>query len=326
MRLSKWIRSSLNLKHIITIIAAMACLVAAMFLFSNSIASVHKYQAFLNSRNYNYSVVVDKNLDSNCYALYNKTITFSKNESLNSTINAVTLMKTSSAYDEDDFLYGYNCELLGNEILISNNIAIINGIKPGMTVYSRSKITTSVEPYIVKGVIPDVFGINETDTNMGKGIIVVGESNEYLNNIQTDYIYFYNTDYSKINQQGANITGALNNTEKTKTNLFKSHLFFSSITAVLMALTTSITAVLLMAFNFNVYLKKKEYGIPSLGKIVLIDLLVYFGLIIMGGSVVYAISSMFIRFAFESLLSFVSILCIAFICSYFCVKKIMKGR
>jgi len=326
MHLSKWIRSSFNLKHIITIIAAVVCLVAAMFLFSNSISSVHEYQSFLNSRNYNYSIVVDKNIDSNCYALYNKTITFSKNESLNSTINAVTLMETGNTHDKDDFLFGYDYELLENEVLISNNLAIINGIKPGMTIYSRSKITTSVDSYIVKGVIADVYGINESDTNMEKGVIVVGESDDYLTNIQTDYIYFYNTDYSKINQQGANITGALNSVEKTKTNLIKSHIFFSSITTGLITIIIVVTAILLLSFNFNVYLKKKEYGVQTLNKSILFDLIAYFGMLIIGGSIVYAFSLLFVRFALESILIFLTILLVAFVCSYFCIKKRMKGR
>lgn len=326
MHLSKWNRSSFNLKHIITIIAAVVCLVAAMFLFSNSISSVHEYQSFLNSRNYNYSIVVDKNIDSNCYALYNKTITFSKNESLNSTINAVTLMETGNTHDKDDFLFGYDYELLENEVLISNNLAIINGIKPGMTIYSRSKITTSVDSYIVKGVIADVYGINESDTNMEKGVIVVGESDDYLTNIQTDYIYFYNTDYSKINQQGANITGALNSVEKTKTNLIKSHIFFSSITTGLITIIIVVTAILLLSFNFNVYLKKKEYGVQTLNKSILFDLIAYFGMTIIGGSIVYAFSLLFVRFALESILIFLTILLVAFVCSYFCIKKRMKGR
>jgi hypothetical protein len=300
--------------------------VAAMFLYSKSLASINNYQAFLNSRNYNYSVVIDKSLDTNCYALYNKIITFSKNESLNSTINAVTLMETGSSHNDEDFIYDYVCELKENEILISLNIAINNKIKVGSIIYSRSKITTSVDSYVVKGLIPDIYGINENDTNMDKGIIVVGKSEEYLNNIQTDYIYFYNTDFSKINQQGANITGALNSVEKTKVNLIKNHVFFSSVTCGLLVAITSVMAVVLMSFNIGVYLKKKEYGVQSLNKIIITDLLAYFIMIIVGVCFAYGILSMITRFAFESILSFLTISIIVFASSYLIVKKRMNRR
>jgi hypothetical protein len=326
MHLKKWIRSSFNFKHIITIIAAIVCLVAAMFLFSKSLASIHNYQAFLNSRNYNYSVVIDKSLDENCYALYNKTITFSKNESLNSTINAVTLMETGNVHNDEDFLYNYVYDLEENEVLISLNIAINNDIKVGSVIYSRSKITTSVDSYVVKAVIPDIYGINENDTNMDKGIIVVGKSEEYLSNIQTDYIYFYNTDYSKINLQGANITGALNSIEKTKAKLIKNHIFFSSLTCGLLVVISSVIVGVLMTFNFGVYLKKKEYGVQSLNKIIITDLLIYFAMITAGGCLAYGILSIITRFALESILSFVTISITVFAASYLILKKKMNRR
>ena len=75
--LSKWIRSNLNPKHMVTIIAVVILAAAAMFLFTNQVSSLNSYSSFLKSRNYNYSVIIDKNLEKDAYAFYDRKISFS---------------------------------------------------------------------------------------------------------------------------------------------------------------------------------------------------------------------------------------------------------
>ena len=108
MYIKKWFRSSLNLKHIITIIAAIVFLVASIVLFSNKSYSYTKSSKFLSSRNCNYSVIVDKELEIDTYAFYDRSILFSKAEDLKNTVNATVLMEIGNTHSNDDFFYDYD--------------------------------------------------------------------------------------------------------------------------------------------------------------------------------------------------------------------------
>lgn len=122
--LPKWIRSNLNAKHIVTLVAAIALMVANMLLFSDETFSMSSYSSFLNDRNYNYSIVVDKDLREDCYAYYDRKISFAKDESLDEKLIATVLMRTDGAYTKNDFLDGIGTEnLRKGEIVISGNLS-----------------------------------------------------------------------------------------------------------------------------------------------------------------------------------------------------------
>ena len=145
MRINKWIRSSFTFKHILTIAFAIVSIVLAMFLFSDAIESTRCYQSFLDSRQYNYSVVIDKNLSKDCYAYYDKTILFSKSKNLDQMINATTLMLTENDHTNNDFLAGIETDLKENEVLISANIAKKSKINKGIVLYSQNIVTTKID-------------------------------------------------------------------------------------------------------------------------------------------------------------------------------------
>ena len=324
--LKKWIRSSLNFKHVIVIVAAVLCSVAATILFTDLIASICEYQSFLNSRNYNYSVVIDKNIGANCYALYGKTITFSKNVNLDSTINVTSLMKTDSDYDNDDFLFNYEYNLLADEVLISKNIALTNGIKVGTILYSRNRINNKVDSFTVMGLIPDIYGVSEKDNDMTKGVIVVGKNDDLLKNIQTNFIYFYHDDNSLVNKHGANITGDLTNIKKIYNNAIQGHIFYSLIISCILILTTAVAYSLLISFNLTVYLKKKEYGVLNLYKMMYIDFFIYVILILFFTISFYLIAFFWSRFSIELFLALIIYQIIGFLLSQIILRRKILRR
>ena len=123
MCVKQWLRSTLNFKNIITAIFAVIIISFSMILYNDKIFSIKSSKDFYNSRNYNYSVVIDKKLNSNTYAFYDKKITFSVSDEMDIGINASVIMEIDCEYDKNDFLYNYHKQLDENEIMISQNVA-----------------------------------------------------------------------------------------------------------------------------------------------------------------------------------------------------------
>ena len=84
--MKKWFRAVFNLKHLLSIIVIIGCYILMIILTSKSLVSLKSYSNFLSSRNYNYSVIIDKDIKEDTYAFYNKTITFNHDDKL---INSV---------------------------------------------------------------------------------------------------------------------------------------------------------------------------------------------------------------------------------------------
>lgn len=325
-KLNKWLRAFLNIKHIMAIFIAMCFFSSSMLLYSSSIKSISNYQRFLKTRNYNYSITIDKDLGVDCYAYYNKNITFSKMSNLNTTINAIVLMETGSEHTKNDFLNGYDVALKENEVLISANLAKQNKLKIGTYIYSKSKVTTLVEKYIVKDIIDDVYGFRKNDIDKDKGIIITGKASQYLENIETNYLYFYYEDYSLINKCGANITGELNNINDLKESLVFRHLFYSIITSLLIVSIAIILVIVLRSFNHNIYKKKWEFGIDNINKQVFINQFIYYIVNLLFGYICYFLLTIFSNSSLEIVLMFFLINTIVFALSFIDIKRVIKKR
>lgn len=325
MRINKWIRSSFTFKHILTIAFAIVSIVLAMFLFSDTIESTRCYQSFLDSRQYNYSVVIDKNLSKDCYAYYDKTILFSKSKNLDQMINATTLMLTENDHTNNDFLAGIETDLKENEVLISANIAKKSKISKGTVLYSQNIVTTKIDLYVVKDVITDIYGLSENETSKEKGLIIIGKNEVYLSNIKTDYIYFYYTDYSLIDIERANICGELTNINELKIKIMKVNILYSLITIILITIICIISFAILSFLNLAIYKKKKEYGVLNLYTRILIDYIIYYFIMIISSYLFYFLICQTSRISIENIIYLfvlASIICFCFICT---MKKRLKG-
>ena len=321
--MKKWFRAALNLKHLICIIITICCFAVMMFLTSESLVSLEKYSGFLSSRNYNYSIIIDKDIEQDAYAYYDKTITFLYNDKL---INSIVLMDTQKQHSKNDFLDGYDLSLEEYEVAISANLAAINNLKVGSIIQSKSKITNNFNDYKVVKMLPDIYGFDEKDDDESKGIIITGRSDEYLNNIDVNYIYFYKDDYSLINSKGANIVGELNNIETIKSNIFKKFVLELSIILIVSILIGVLFFIVILSFNKAIYLKKKEFGVSNLYKQIKIDILVYSSSTTLITLLIFLISSIIIRFSITLMLIEIIPLIIISIISYFIIKNHIRRR
>ncbi len=327
MKFKKWLRSSLNLKHLITIIAAIICLMAAMFSFSDKIYSLSEYNSFLQTRNYNYSVIVDKKINEDCYAYFGKSLTFSKTEDMSDVINSLTIMDVGSEHTKHDFLYGYNLDDLGkNEVLISANISRYYDLSEGDSIYSRNEISTGMNRYIIKGIIDEIYGINEKDTNNEKGLIILGENRDYENNLKLEFIYFYYNDYSMISNQGAHIRGELYSLDDTKKVILFDYLFYICVVTLILMTIMIITISLLLNFNICNYQRKKIIGYLDVYSNMRSDIFAYFLLITFIPMIIYGLFSIVSVFSIELYINFILFSTIIMCISYLVVKdKVKRG-
>ena len=321
--MKKWFRAALNIKHLICIIVTICIFTVMIFLTSESLVSLGSYNRFLSSRNYNYSIEIDKDIEQDTYAYYNKTITFTYNDNL---INSVVLMDTKKQHTENDFLNDFELSLEEYEVAISANIASINNLKVGSIIQSKSKITNNVNDYKVIKILPDIYGIDENDNDRSKGIIITGKSEEYLNNIDVNYIYFYKTDSSLINSKGANIVGKLNDIEVTKSKVFGMYALELSIVLVISLVISVLLYSLILSFNKSIYLKRKEFGVSNLYNQIKIDLLVYSLSVSLITLIVFAISSIFVRFSVALMLIEIIPFIVISVVSYFVLKNYIRRR
>ena len=321
--MKKWFRAVFNLKHLLSIIVIIGCYILMIILTSKSLASLKSYSNFLSSRNYNYSVIIDKDIKEDTYAFYNKTITFNYDDKL---INSVVLMDTQNIYTKNNFLDGYDLLLGEYEVAISANIASINNLKIGSIIQSKSKVTNTLNNYIVKIILPDMYGVSEKDNDRSKGIIIIGKSEEYLNNIETNYIYFYNDDYSLINSNGANIVGQLNSIKSIKNNIDKIYLLQLGLLLIISIAVSTIFFIVILSFNKSIYLKRKEFGLSKLYNQIKTDFFIYDSIITTVTLVSFAISSIFLRFSIVLLLIEIITFFMISVCSYVIFKNYIRRR
>ena len=327
MSIKKWFRASLNCKHIITIIAAIAFLVAAIVLFSNNSYSYAKSSKFLSSRDCNYSIIIDKELERDTYAFYGRSISFSESENLKKTVNAIVLMEIGNTHSDNDLFSGYDVSSLKeNEIAISNNLARYYNLYIGSTLFSRSKYNDSIITYTISLIFPDLYGIDENATNIEMGIIVAGKSKDYLDNIKSDFIYFYNEDYSLINQSGAIITGNLNSIRTARINITKNHFLYSFATFIMISIIASLFFVLMVAYNNGVYVRKKEIGFVKLKAYIAFDIAVYYFVTTFFSTIIYLSFFLLISISIEFLLMLICTMTISAVLAYFIESWYLKGR
>ena len=321
--MKKWFRAALNIKHLICIIITICVFTVMIFLTSESLVSLGRYNSFLSSRNYSYSIEIDKDIEQDTYAYYNKTITFTHNNKL---INSVVLMDTQGQHTENDLLNGFDLSLEEYEVAISANIASINNLNVGSIIQSKSKITNKLNDYKVIRILPDIYGIDENDNDRSKGIIITGKSDEYLNNIDVNYIYFYNTDSSLINSKGANIVGKLNDIEVTKSKVFGMYALELAIVLIISLVISVLFNIVILSFNKLIYLKRKEFGVSNLYNQIKIDLLVYSLSVSLITLIVFTISSIFVRFSLALMLIEIIPFIVVSFGSYFVLKNYIRRR
>ena len=321
--MKKWFRAALNIKHLICIIITICVFTVMIFLTSESLVSLGRYNSFLSSRNYSYSIEIDKDIEQDTYAYYNKTITFTHNNKL---INSVVLMDTQGQHTENDLLNGFDLSLEEYEVAISANIASINNLNVGSIIQSKSKITNKLNDYKVIRILPDIYGIDENDNDRSKGIIITGKSDEYLNNIDVNYIYFYNTDSSIINSKGANIVGKLNDIEVTKSKVFGMYALELALVLIISLVISVLFNIVILSLNKLIYLKRKEFGVSNLYNQIKIDLLVYSLSVSLITLIVFTISSIFVRFSLALMLIEIIPFIVVSFGSYFVLKNYIRRR
>lgn len=267
-----FVRAYFNIKHIAVIVFFSLLLPLFMLLFSNEISSIQNYSSFLNTRHCNYSVLINQPLSKNSYAYYGDKISFSKDQTLSSVLDATVWMETFSVYDEDDFFNGYDVHTLGRgEIVVSENL----NIKIGTTLYTKSKRNGKLIPYKVTRVLPAFLGLEKENLRVEHGLILLGKDKEYLQKRKTNYLYFFDEDSSDINKEGANISGSLYDFSDVEKKLILKHSTYSGISVLLLLGISLAEMITLSVFNSHIYQEQRKFGNGFLYKNMLLNLLVY---------------------------------------------------
>ena len=261
MNLGRLIRSSFNLKHIFTIGIAAASFSATLFLFNDELDALGRYSGFLGSRNYSHSVLVDRPIEQDSYALYGKRIMFSIDDTMSAYLNCEVLMESGNAHSEKDFLYPYQPSSLGaNEVAISKNLLKKHGLSIGAIVYSKHIVKNEVVPYAVKAELPDIYGLKEKDFHVSNGVVLFGFDPLYFDNISTDHIFFYDSDSSLINKANATVKGGLVARLSAKQFIDSNQAKDVAITSAVSLSISTVFTVLLVSFNKSIYFYKKRLG------------------------------------------------------------------
>ena len=327
MRINKKIRSSFNKKHIFIILFSLIIGLSVGVLFSDNIYYLGKNKNYIDKVNCNYSIIINKDIGKDTYAYYDREIVLSKYDDLKESLNAIVLMETANVHSENDYYFTYELSKLKEfEVAISENLADKNNIKIGSNLFSINRYNNEVCTYVVKIIIPSFFGFNENDLNTNKGVILLGKSEEYLKNIKTNYIYFYDTDFSLINQKNAKISGELNSFLKLKNNITLNYMLYLCIVAMTMSFTSILAFVILLYFNRNIYIKKKQFGVKKLNGYIFTDICLYTVLYLVMIDFIYILFSFFMKFVIEIfILNNFIILMISFF-SYVFQKNYIKRR
>lgn len=323
----KHCRAFINFKHIIVTIIASIFIAGIMFLFTPQINSMNNSDSFLSNRECNYSIVIDKNLEIDTYALYNSEIIFSKSKDLDDYLSVTVLMETNNTHTNNDFFAGINISSLSkNEIALSSNVAKANKLSINDIVYSKNRVTNTINEYKVALIFPDTYGIAQEDVNTNHGVVIMGYDEMYLTNIVTNYIYYYNEDFSLINSSGASITGELCNLSLLRTNILKRHILYSSITIAGMILIIFGYFSLMFEYNKNILSLKYTLGVKSLFHNMKL-LKIAYGLIVFFLSlVIYLIGTIWLSISFEHLVLLPLIIAVVSLISYMIEKNVIKWR
>ena len=191
----------------------------------------------------------------------------------------------------------------------------------GSLVYSKSPITNSVERYSIANILPDIFGVSDSDISNRKGLIVLGYDEETISNIQTNYIYFDLNDYSLINASGASIAGPLCSLDTLRNNIRAVHLRDALLEVLMMTAVLTGYFISLLIFNRDIYKKRREFGDVDVYKEMFIDFLAYYSLILLPVGAGYLICSIWLSFSIEVFLEMVTLTTIAFVFFYLMQRK-----
>ena len=261
MMFKKWVRGFANFKHIVAVAFSLMLTTASMLLYAKNLTFSSSYLKFLNDSKWNYSVVVDKCLPEDTYGLLDRTLSFSESRELNDPLNAVVLMEMGNTHTQYDFLAACDIDTIASsEIAVSKNILELNNLQVGDYLYCRNKINNQIEEYRISFSLPTLYGVSKTDVSYEKGVMIIGNNQEYVNNLSFKNIYFYSEDSSMINDNGALIAGELTSKSSIKSAISKEHSIYSLVTIALMLFVGILFNVFLTLFSHPIYRYYKRIG------------------------------------------------------------------
>lgn len=296
-------RSFLNAKHILTIVATILCLTAATFLHNSEIDSLLNYSNFLSSRNFCYSVLVDKSLTKDSYAFFDRKITFSKNSQMSDYLNCEVLMETGNEHSADDFVYPFDSGALAkNEVAISKNLVKEFGVCVGDTLFSKHIVKNEIESYRIKAILPEIYGVKKTDKNRLQGLIITGRDQDYLSNISVDHLFCYKNDSSVINASNAVVKGSFVENAELRQCVNMALGKYVAITLTLQLAIVFISQICLYYFNKGIFVFKKRSGNPNTYTVCAVCMISYMMLIGMASVALYFLFSLLDVFSYVEMI------------------------
>lgn len=166
----------------------------------------------LKQANYNYVYKTDKKMTTNSFIDFGATQIFYTDFQFKNRINTSSIMSLDVDYNDESFVternlfQGTTVKLEANEVLITKMTSLVNKLKINDYLYTKNKVTSNVETYTIKGIINNVFNLDDYKFNDYQGILVFGYNQAIENNFSMDYINFAKEEPSgNIIDIGANL-------------------------------------------------------------------------------------------------------------------------
>lgn len=168
-----------------------------IFVFVAMNTRIGDLYSLINSK-YVYSASSLKGIGSNEYIKFDAGITFVVSPESDRGINSEVIMQSNES-EYDGLLY-WNPKLLQeDEIAISKGIAESYKLEVGSKLYSKHGVDSTYHEYTVKQIIPEISRTQVNRKNVFlKGIIIMGEDQNYLKNLSHEYVIFADAPVNEI--------------------------------------------------------------------------------------------------------------------------------
>lgn len=161
----------------------------ASFLFgllSINFSKVLYQYNFLESSQFNYIYTTGTNSNQNSFLIVNNTKIFFSDEGMNSRLNVSSIMQLNVVYNQYSLL-GNNLNIDGlnfNEIIITKHTSVTYQLYKDSKIYSVNIGNLTLNEYIVKGIINDVYPLTKDFDNNSTGLLFFGYSSIEEDSIQ----------------------------------------------------------------------------------------------------------------------------------------------
>ena len=186
-------RIALHTEPLKNVVTSLVFSLTSLFLMLTLILSINKDSIQLNSllqSNYNYSVLMQDNVQKDNYYKFNASIEFALADDSQASLNADVIMQSQGSLYTD--LVYWNADTLDSScVAVSQNLAMLYGLHIGDRIYSKHIVNGKKCEYSIVQIVPEIVNVRTSEgVNNNDGIIIMGFDELYVENITHSNIVF----------------------------------------------------------------------------------------------------------------------------------------